>query len=311
MLEFTKSVAVGMPTDRLKVWLDFWKFLFVSGLVAAAVAIVPPWINGQIQNKELGIKAKEQATKLDIAKAKAKALIDSETLKQELDYVKTYIKRGTSFNVEDRFIFTRYLAALTRDAGFKTGWEALYADAKRERDAKKVELKIKEKRLAESAPQTKQALKVAKIEIERLKSELTSSRNNLQVDEVRFHPTTLQPATIEKQYSCPAGSDIVLVPTVQWRPHSSLSNSRLSISGGINRYCLSKDRGLVGNVISKFGNSEIRVREIEQRLDKELLAGAVNVIDLKNGILKQIPRRIINGLSAEERQTLRNLIGKK
>jgi hypothetical protein len=39
--------------DRLKIWLDFWKFVVVSGVLALVGTITPPLISYQIQKKDL------------------------------------------------------------------------------------------------------------------------------------------------------------------------------------------------------------------------------------------------------------------
>src|ERR1700756_3069191 len=97
--------------DRLKIWLDFWKFVVVSGVLALVGTITPPLISYQIQKKDLAIKETEQNTTLAMAKNKAEAEIRQAILAQETKYVDTFFERATTENLETRYRYTQYFSA--------------------------------------------------------------------------------------------------------------------------------------------------------------------------------------------------------
>src|SRR5262245_50336297 len=115
MIWFTKSI----PDERLKVWLEFWKAILISGAVAAAIAIVPVWINSEIQR---------QNTK--IAKDKSDADIKLAKINQDKQYVEAFLNQATESNIEKRYMFTQYAKALARDDDLRRGWEELFTAAK-------------------------------------------------------------------------------------------------------------------------------------------------------------------------------------
>lgn len=167
--------------DRLKIWLGFWQTIVISGAVAIVLTVAPALISSQIQNRELEIKSREEATRLEIATNKSnsdiaieQARLDSELkeklIDQEIEYVMKFLDKATSQNPEERYRLTFTLHSLTLDPNYKEGWGILLTEAKREREAKQAELNEK-LAAVESAPDEKKG--TLNIEIAKLQQELT------------------------------------------------------------------------------------------------------------------------------------------
>jgi hypothetical protein len=151
--------------DRLKIWLDFWKFVVVSGVLALVGTITPPLISYQIQKKDLAIKETEQNTTLAMAKNKAEAEIRQAILAQETKYVDTFFERATTENLETRYRYTQYFSALTRDPDYKKGWDYLLGAVQQERERAQEQLARAQ---ANASNKSGEELESVKVEIGRL-----------------------------------------------------------------------------------------------------------------------------------------------
>lgn len=178
--------------ERLKLWLGFWRVVIVSGIVGAIGIIVPPWINAEIQSKELGIAKTQKDFELEIVKNEKEAEILAKRLDLEQKYVSTFLERATEENVENRYRFTRYLSALTLDPSLKIGWTELFNDANEERTDKKNRLKELE------GKETKEA----KAEISRLQRELDAKSDQRDLVFVE----TVDLSKLNDGTECPAGA---------------------------------------------------------------------------------------------------------
>ncbi len=193
----------NISDDRLKIWLDFCKFIFVSGIIAAVIAIAPPLINSQIQDKELKIKEAEQQAKLKIAKEKNEADIQTKVIEQETQYVKSFIDKATEENIENRYRFTHYISSLTRDPVYREGWRSLFVAVERERKAVQEKLVQAEKAaLGKSGAE----LNNAQSEVARLKSELqTKSRSPGPA-----RPAIVSYGAISSNAPCPENTQMII-----------------------------------------------------------------------------------------------------
>jgi hypothetical protein len=197
--------------DRLKVWLDFWKFVVVSGVLALVGTITPPLINYQIQQKELAIKEKEQNTNLAMAKSKADTEIRQATLTQETKYVDTFFERATTENIETRYRFTQYFSALTRDPDYKKGWETLLDAVQQERKSTQERL---EKARADVPTKSGEERENALAEITRLMLELSVEGRELRTREPpTIVPLSVNYSTIVARAPCPSGTTEVISAT--------------------------------------------------------------------------------------------------
>ena len=172
-----------MPLDRLQSWLSFWQTILISGAVALCIAILPGIINSTIKDRELTIqsadnnakfklKEKELASTIENTNTTTKAKIETEIINQEKSYVTEFLKYATDLNVESQILFTKYVAALTRDKTLKTGWLELHADAKEEKEKKKQDLAKAEEDVTKKKGEE---LEVAKAEVARLRRELAGA----------------------------------------------------------------------------------------------------------------------------------------
>lgn len=194
--------ATKITDERLKLWLDFWKSIIIGGLVALAIAIIPVYINSQIQDRELATKAAEQKANIDIAKNKTEADIKSQIIAQEKQYVEAFLERATEVNVEKRYMFTQYLANLTRDPEFRRGWKSLAEAATEERRRAQEDLaKAQQDILKKSGDE----LQRAQENITRLQAELSSRPAIIEVA-----PSTLDINQILMKFPCPTGTISIL-----------------------------------------------------------------------------------------------------
>jgi hypothetical protein len=189
--------------ERLKIWLNFWKVVLVSGVVAMVAIIAPPLINSQIQQKELAIKENEQRMQLEMAKNKADAEVRQAIVNQETKYVDTFFERATTENLETRFRYTQYFSALTRDPDYRKGWDVLLAAVKEERKIIQDRLLKAEEDAAKKSGSELQALLA---EITRLKRDLDSRVRNA----VSYTSTTMRYRDIAEKAPCPADTEAVI-----------------------------------------------------------------------------------------------------
>ncbi|MCH7888873.1 MAG: hypothetical protein IIA00_06300 [Proteobacteria bacterium] len=257
-------MANADPNARLKLWLQFWRIVFISGVVGAFAIFVPPWINARIQDKELDITKEQKGAELALARNKsdaelamAKSVKEAEILEKrmalEQNYVTTFLERATEENVENRYRFTRYLSALTRDPELKAGWAILFSDAEKERSEKKQRLEELEGKTDEKA----------KAEIATLQSELEATRRRRY--EISIVPTSL--LEMQKNAPCPENSKPRIsaiefeTPDLAYDEDTGGSSiktlSRFTRPLGtrtfnIVRWCITGNDEIVGNVVA-FG----------------------------------------------------------
>ena len=266
--------------ERLKLWLNFWRVIIVSGVLGTIAVLVPPWINAQIQDKQLEIDKNQKNAELEMAQSENEAEIRAKRLELEQNYVTTFLERATEENVENRFRFTRYLSALTLDKDLKAGWKILFTDAEQERSAK-------QQRLEALRGQTDEE---AKAEIARLQKELEATKRRR--DHVSMVPTSL--AKIQENAPCPENSEPIVsaiesdwshfgvkayfvksgvlnVDPGQWNsPPSESKWFSFPFSArvfNIIRLCVTEDRKLVGDVV-RFGPTG----DVLNRFPTDLLA---------------------------------------
>lgn len=194
-----------IPDERLKVWLDFWKVILISGAVAIVIAIVPAWLNAQIQSNQLALKKEEQAATLEMARSKSETEIQLQIVKQEEQYVKTFLDPATDLNTKRRATFTQYIGALTRDEKLREGWKLLFAAAETELNQAKVDYEKVLEELKQKSGKSAEELAKVQAEAERLRGELSSrSRRD------PIAPVAVRLSEVAAKHPCPADTDIVV-----------------------------------------------------------------------------------------------------
>jgi hypothetical protein len=197
------GLQMAITDERLQIWLNFWKVVLVSGVVAMVAIVAPPLINSQIQQKELAIKENEQKMQLEMARNKADAEVRQAIVNQETKYVDTFFERATTENLETRFRYTQYFSALTRDAEYKKGWDVLLAAVREERKIVQDRLLKAEQDASKTSGSELHALQA---EIARLKRDLDARARNTP----SYTPTTMRYRDIAEKAPCPADTEAVI-----------------------------------------------------------------------------------------------------
>lgn len=90
-----------MTDERLKLWLNFLKWVLSSVVITGGIGIATVVLDAKRQETELQIKVNEQ----------------------EKNYLTSFLERALDDNLEKRHRFAQYFAALTQSDTYKKGWE--------------------------------------------------------------------------------------------------------------------------------------------------------------------------------------------
>ena len=140
-----------MTDERLKLWLNFWKFILSSVVISGGIAIATTVIT-----------AKEKSTQLEI-----------QVNQQEQEYLTSFLEKAMDDNLEKRRRFAQYFAALTTPGPFKDGWTKYLEAVEEEVDKTAKRVDELEKNIG-----GKKGLELAqaKEELKELRSELRSRK---------------------------------------------------------------------------------------------------------------------------------------
>ena len=130
--------------DKLKIWLDFWKFI----LGTVILGLVTVSINNAIQERELDLKEQEQ--------------------------VGQFLNQALEKDVESRKRFSEYFSLVTRSVNLKKGWQDYHDLVLKEYNDNQKAIKEKEEKM-KNLPQNDPDKELLQIEIKQIqkKQELT------------------------------------------------------------------------------------------------------------------------------------------
>ena len=104
-------------TEKYRAKLEFWKYVIVSGFVAAAIAAIPPGFQYATAKLEEA-KSAAQLT-ADLRTKEAERTAKQEEFRQ--DFVKLFVDKALDQDVELRLRFAEYFASVSAEP-FRGGW---------------------------------------------------------------------------------------------------------------------------------------------------------------------------------------------
>ena len=131
--EPAKSASDSSITlERLKAWLDFWKFIGASVVAAIVVVAIPPFF-------QLATARLESARKL--------LELDQSKITFHDTYVKDFVEKALNQDIEIRMRLARYFADVS-DEEYKKDWESYLDHITKLRDAVREDINKKERQLS-------------------------------------------------------------------------------------------------------------------------------------------------------------------
>jgi hypothetical protein len=111
-----ERLRIGL--ERRKAWLDFWKYVIVSGFVAIAITAIPPVFQYANQQLEFAKADAQQAAELKTKEAERVA--KQEEFRQR--YVQEFLDKAVDQDIELRLRFAEYFASVSAEP-FRDGWK--------------------------------------------------------------------------------------------------------------------------------------------------------------------------------------------
>jgi hypothetical protein len=118
--------------ERLKAWLDFWKFIGASVVAAIVIVAIPPFF-------QLATARLESSRKL--------LELDQSKITFHDTYVKDFVEKALNQDIEIRMRLARYFSDVS-DEEYKKDWEGYLDHISKLRDAVREEINKKERRLS-------------------------------------------------------------------------------------------------------------------------------------------------------------------
>ena len=113
-----------MTDERLRIWLNFWKWLVSTVVVTGGIAVATTVIDAKHKNTELRIRLNQE----------------------EKDYLVSFLDRALDVNLEKRYRFAQYFAHVTASEEYKKGWNSYLVQIEEEiRNKKQEKLKLEDK----------------------------------------------------------------------------------------------------------------------------------------------------------------------
>ena len=107
-----------MTDERLRLWLNFWKWLIATVVVTGGIAIATTMIDARHKDMELRIRINQE----------------------EKEYLTSFLEQALDDNLEKRHRFAQYFANVTTSEEYRAGWQRYlglvskeYDDAKKEK----------------------------------------------------------------------------------------------------------------------------------------------------------------------------------
>ena len=189
-----------MTDDRLRIWVNFWKWLIATVVVTGGVGLVTMLID-----------AKHRTTELQI-----------DVDRREQEYLKSFLETAMDENLEKRYLFAQYFAHVATSKEYKQGWQRYYEVVGRERNEK-----LKEKDVIERGLPSKAGPELvrARRRLAALESQLATTRRPR--PSPTYHPLNSFKALLEHEIDCDTGSalqvwhELVAVPHLPEFPEAA------------------------------------------------------------------------------------------
>jgi predicted nucleic acid-binding Zn-ribbon protein len=127
-----KSEDASLKLERLKAWLDFWKFIGASVVAAIVIVAIPPFFQLATAKLESARKAAE---------------LDQSKITFHDTYVKDFVEKALNQDIEIRMRLAAYFSDVS-DEEYKNDWNQYLTCLKESRDQLRKEINDGERRLS-------------------------------------------------------------------------------------------------------------------------------------------------------------------
>jgi hypothetical protein len=181
-----------MSDERLRLWLDFFKWFLSSIIITGGIGWATTLIN-----------AKHKDTELAITKAEREAEIEIKKYEKEMSYLEQFLDRAVDSPLEKRHKFAQYLAHVVTSSDYKQGWasylEAIEGEIKAVREE---QIQLENQLVHQQGLQLERAQK----RISDLAKRLAGEPQNLIMSPLRYIPVKDLTTFLGSKGSCPADS---------------------------------------------------------------------------------------------------------